>query len=292
MTTDEFSLLAEEAAEFGIAWTGQPAVERLTFTTSEGRAVSAIRWGTAEPEVVLLHGGGLNAHTWDATALALGRPLLALDMPGHGHSDWHPGGDYRPETNAIAVAEVIDALAPSAQAVVGQSLGGLTAIAVSGNRPDLVRSAVIVDVSPGLKIGDAAPVRDFLAGADSFATREEIVDRALAFGIGRSATALARGVIHNTKQRDDGRYVFRHHLISLPPDAPALLDFTPLWPAAEAMQGPVLLVRASKGFLSPDVVDEFVARVPNAKAIELDAGHNVQDDAPVELAAAITSVLS
>ena len=38
------------------------------------------------PQVLLIHGWAQNAHTWDTVALALGRPLLAVDLPGHGHS--------------------------------------------------------------------------------------------------------------------------------------------------------------------------------------------------------------
>ena len=34
-----------------------------------------------------MHGGAQNAHTWDTVALALDRPLVAVDLPGHGHSD-------------------------------------------------------------------------------------------------------------------------------------------------------------------------------------------------------------
>ena len=43
---------------------------------------------------VLLHGGSQNAHTWDTVAMALDRPLVAIDLPGHGHSD---GPGDRPE---------------------------------------------------------------------------------------------------------------------------------------------------------------------------------------------------
>src|SRR6266545_1742236 len=86
---DEFSLLVDEAAEFVIADAFQP-VERVGFTSSDGVSLSALRWGTSTPDVVLLHGGGLNAHTWDMTIAALGRPTLAIDLPGHGHSAWNP----------------------------------------------------------------------------------------------------------------------------------------------------------------------------------------------------------
>ena len=59
-----------------------------------GRTVSALVWGDAPAELVLIHGGGQNAHTWDTVALALDRPLVAIDLPGHGHSSWWEGGRY------------------------------------------------------------------------------------------------------------------------------------------------------------------------------------------------------
>ena len=90
-------------------------------------------WGDGAPRLALLHGGGLNAHTWDATALALGRPLAAVDLPGHGDSAWRDDADYRAESLAPAVGEVLAALAPASEAVVGQSLGGLTAIVLAAD---------------------------------------------------------------------------------------------------------------------------------------------------------------
>ncbi len=83
---DEFGLLGDNAVEAGLELSALPAVTRTSFTVEDGPAVSALAWGDAEPELVLLHGGGQNAHTWDTVALALGRPLLAVDLPGHGHS--------------------------------------------------------------------------------------------------------------------------------------------------------------------------------------------------------------
>jgi hypothetical protein len=74
---DEFSMLRENAEDTGLAWIGPPSVQRR-FVTVSGVGVSGIVWGEA-PELVLLHGGAQNAHTWDTTALVLDRPLLALD---------------------------------------------------------------------------------------------------------------------------------------------------------------------------------------------------------------------
>ena len=83
---DEFGLFHENAAEYGIPYDGPPTVRREDIRFDDGRHLSALVWGDAEPELVFLHGGAQNAHTWDTVALALGRPLVCIDLPGHGHS--------------------------------------------------------------------------------------------------------------------------------------------------------------------------------------------------------------
>jgi len=239
---------------------------------------------------VLLHGVALNAHTWDTFALAARRPLLALDLPGHGSSAWRDDARYDPVTIAPAVAEVIDQAAPGATTVVGQSLGGLTAIAVSALRPGLVERLVLVDVSPGIR--GANQVRSFLAGPEIFSSREEIVERARAYGFGHSRESVARGVAHNTRVREDGSVVWKHHVGNLGGGQTFAFDLSVLWAPLEAFTGPVLLVRGERGFLSPEVVDEFRQRVPHAGVVDVAAGHNIQEDAPVELAEIVTQFLA
>src|SRR5688500_14825423 len=147
---DEFGLFHENAAEAGLEWAGPPTVERVETPLGDGRTLSALRWGSAAPELVLLHGGGQNAHTWDTVALALDRPLLAVDLPGHGHSDdVRTDAPVSPRTFAEDVASVVAAHAPDAAAVVGMSLGGITAMQLAVVRPDLVRRLMMVDVTPG-----------------------------------------------------------------------------------------------------------------------------------------------
>lgn len=284
---DEFSLLADVAREFGVAGP-LPRVRRVGVDTPDGR-VSALVWQD-RPEVTFLHGAALNAHTWDATALRLGRPALVPDLPGHGDSDWRPDFDYSPRTVAPALAATLAALAGDRpQILVGQSLGGLAGLAVAELRPDLVRAIVLVDITPSPRRQDAGPVRSFLSRSLVFSSRAEVAELAVAAGIAEPGAALDRGVLFNTRLREDGSVVFKHHFGSPPPGAGAGIDvdFGDLWSVPEAATVPVLLVRATRGYLSDGAVAEFAARAPRARIVEVDARHNVQDHRPAELAGLI-----
>ncbi len=126
----EFDLLSENAEQAGVSGP-LPAVERVN-----SGGISALRWGGSDPRVIFLHGGGQNAHTWDTVIVGLGVPALAVDLPGHGHSAWREDGDYSPQHNADALVPVLRELAPTAQLVVGMSLGGLTAIRLGALAPN------------------------------------------------------------------------------------------------------------------------------------------------------------
>jgi pimeloyl-ACP methyl ester carboxylesterase len=295
---DEFSLFHENASEAGLPWAGPPTVRREFVEVAPGRNVSALVWGTEPAEVVFIHGGGQNAHTWDTVALALGRPLVAVDLPGHGHSDW-PGDDAVLDPRAMAddVAVVIGRLAPEARMVVGMSLGGATSIALAHAHPELVPRLALIDITPGVNRDKSSDIAAFLAGPESFASFEEILERTIQFNPTRSESSLRRGVLHNSVQRDDGSWTWRHQL-GRPAGSSGMhvgsVDFSPLWDQLQAIGAPVLLVR---GALSPVVDDadeaEFRRRRPSDDVITVaDAGHSIQGDQPVELAALLEAYLT
>lgn len=305
---DEFGLFHENAQEYGIPWTGPPVVRRdsVVVDAATGRRLSALVWGTDAPTMVLLHGGAQNAHTWDTVALALGRPLVAIDLPGHGHSDHRDDGPFGPRENAADVEIAIRALAPGVGMVVGMSLGGLTSIALASRAPDLVRKLVLVDVTPGVDRERAAPIAQFVSGPESFASFEEILERTIAFNPTRSVQSLRRGVLHNATQREDGRWVWRYQrprameLALRPegapprPDDPPVPDFTTLWDDLEGIRVPLMLVRGTTA--GSVVTDEHVAelrrRQPAARIEAVEgAGHSIQGDRPLELAALLAEFL-
>jgi len=308
---DEFGLFHENAAEYGLPYDRPPTVRRVFADVAPGRRLSALAWQDEDPELVLLHGGAQNAHTWDTVAMALGRPLLAIDLPGHGHSDG-PGprtdGQLDTHGNAADVAAAIRALAPAAKAVIGMSLGGLTAIELGAEAPDLVRKLVLVDVLPGLKVRRSQHIGDFVNGPASFASLDELLERTMAFNPSRSRSSLRRGILHNAEQQPDGTWVWRwaRHRAgaaspgqaatgqgqSPGPASPAAggTRYAELWAPLSAITVPVLLVRGLRpdSVLDDDDERELRERLPSAEVIHVTgAGHSVQGDAPLELAAII-----
>lgn len=285
---DEFALLPENAAQLGL--TGDlPTVRRMAIGP-----ISALRWGVEEPRVVLLHGGGQNAHTWDTVILGLGQPALALDLPGHGYSDWRDDGDYGPRRNAIAIEPVIRGIARQADLIVGMSLGGLTAMRLAVSAPDLVQKLVMVDVTPSAPrrhtaMTDAQKGLVALLQQDrDFASFSAMVDAAAALAPHRTRESLRRGVFHNSKRLEDGTWTWRYDAFR------TAAGFEGLWDDVAELTVPTTLVR---GALSPFVddhdADEFARTAPGFQSVHVvtNAGHSVQGDQPGALVDILRSVL-
>jgi pimeloyl-ACP methyl ester carboxylesterase len=292
---DEFSMFRENADEFGIPWSGAPVVRRERVGLGDGRHLSALVWGDSEPELVFLHGGGQNAHTWDTVALALGRPLVAVDLPGHGHSDSGRRASWSVRDAAGDVATVIGTLAPKAAALVGMSLGGLTALALADASPDLVRSLVLVDVTPGVNADKAAAIRAFLRGPATFTDFDEILERTVQFNPSRSVSSLRRGILHNAVQQPDGTWVWRHRRHAGEGEETAGEDPAELWAAMSRLGVPLLLVRGmGPGSVVDDADEARLLEVQPKARVEhvAGAGHSIQGDAPVELARLLTGFIA
>jgi pimeloyl-ACP methyl ester carboxylesterase len=168
------------------------------------------------------------------------------------------------------------------------SLGGLTAIRLASGYPDLVRRLVVVDVTPGTDRRKAAAIVAFVSGPESFASFEEILTRTVEHNPGRSESSLRRGVLHNARQRDDGRWVWRYDRMRFPSGQ---LDFGPLWEDVSALHVPLMLVRGAQSpVVDDDDVAELLRRQPGARVEVVErSGHSVQGDQPLRLAELIAS---
>ena len=296
---DEFSMFHENASEFGLEWSGPPTVRREEVLTEDGRRLSALVWGVGETELVFLHGGAQNAHTWDTVLLALGRPAVAIDLPGHGHSDSGRAGSLGLDDNADDVAAAIRALAPAARAVVGMSLGGLTSLAVAGRHPDLVRALVLVDITPGFNRERSRAITDFVNGPETFPDFDAILARTVQFNPTRTESSLRRGILHNAQQLEDGSWVWRHaRFRQADRDAPPV-DMAEraarLWDVVSGLSAPVMLVRGMRpqSVVGDEDEAELRRRRPDARVEHVEeAGHSVQGDDPVTLARLIDEFVS
>ena len=108
--------------------------------------------------------------------------------------------------------------------------------------------------------------------------------------------SLRRGILHNAEQREDGSWVWRYarhrtgNAIAEVSQEDRDKQFAALWDAISAYKGPLLLAR---GMRSQSVVDdadeaELLRRRPDARVEHVaEAGHSVQGDTPLELAALI-----
>jgi len=291
---DEFSFLVDCAEDAGLAWDGRPQVARRHVAVGD-RKMSVIVWGDAPAKIVLLHGGAQNAHTWDTLALALHLPLVAVDLPGHGQSDWRSDHDYGVPAMADDVAAVVRQTAPESSMLVGIGLGGPVALLTADRLSPLVERLVMVDSAPGAGMPNhtrppseaGANVAAFTAERQ-FASFEEALERAVAYNPGRSARSLRRGVLHNAREMPDGSWEWRWD-----PRQQDNRDY-----AAEALEnalvrfdGPVLLVRGGRSDIVRDeLVAAFKGRHPSTRLITIEgAAHAVQGSHPVALAEAIRS---
>lgn len=289
---DEFGFLAELSESLGLALSSPP--KRIS-SDAGSMSLSGVFWRGNDPDHVLLHGGGLNAHAWDGVALALKAPALALDLAGHGHSDWFKEATYTPDRIAKAVIRHIDGIAEQRpRMLVGHSLGGLIAIEIATRRPDLVEQVMLVDATPARASADREQaIFSFIGSGADFSDLDELLGYARSHGVGGPEGLLRRALAFNSRVKEDGRIEFRHHFAHLQPeDIGIVWEPEPLWRALARIDAPVTLVRAKGGAIEEASMHRFKEVRPRDQIIEVPGGHNVPQRLPVELAEIIMRCVS
>lgn len=267
------------------------AAGRSVRVELDGWDAHVLRWdpagaGTAG-RVVLLHGGGGHAHSWEHLAGALrdGFEVVAIDQRGHGRSG--PTDRYGSRVQTDDIGRLLDAVGWPAASLVGHSVGGIVAYLFAAAHPDRTERLVVIDAAPEGTAESWARVRASQAGPDTFAT----FDEALASARKRFPTAeegqLRHRVEHNLLTRDDGTLTWR--------TARELRNWTAArddhsveerWAAWAALRVPTLLVHGTD---SDALTGPLIARCTDANpAIAVThiagAGHSVPLDQPGALA--------
>ncbi|MET8768080.1 alpha/beta hydrolase [Streptomyces sp. NPDC004658] len=258
---------------------GGPAVVWSERTvTRDGVRLVCRDWGGPGTPLVLLHGLAGHSGEWEAVARGLSPRyrVVAVDQRGHGASERHPRDVSRAAYVADAVT-VIDQLELRRPVMVGQSLGGHTALLTAAAHPDRVRALVLVEAGPGsgdpnvpVAIGewlDSWPV--------PFASREAA---AQFLGGGPAGDGWAAGL----EERDGGwwpRFDRDVMVRSLAENAQR-----PFWAEWDQVTCPTLLVLAQSGFVSPQEVDGMLRRGPATVAVSIPkTGHDLHLEQPETL---------
>ena len=126
--------------------------ESLRIAGADGGELHLLRWSSEGVPVILVHGFGNEAHIWDdfAPAIAETYRVLAMDLRGHGDSDWDAEGRYDYPDHQRDLEAVISKLGFDRVVLVGHSLGGRVCIRYAGDHIDQVAGLVIVDSAPEL----------------------------------------------------------------------------------------------------------------------------------------------
>jgi pimeloyl-ACP methyl ester carboxylesterase len=285
---DEFALVAQTAAEVGVGGRALPRVRRGWVNVPAGGHVSGVFWGDAQPDVVFLHDLGESARAFDAVAVAIGRPSVAIDLPGHGRSDWRRDGRYEPAKLASAVAEAIRSFAPRARLVVGGGLGGRTALAIRRRQPQLVPQLALLRPLLGTTQEWPGPWR--------FADQAEALAVLAVRRPEHSGQSLRREVLHELGQDHDGSWTWRHHPGNLPPPQPEVGadEAETLWKELAALGTAAAFIGGNRvGPLTASDLARLHQHAPSARIISIDGGGaDVVATRPAALAAALDQLLT
>ena len=261
----------------------------LRDVVRDGIRLRTWRWPGDAPVALLLHGIGNYGRYWDPFADAIdGRlGLVATDARGHGESAKPETGYTVDEFVADAIA-VLDAHGTQRALLVGHSMGGSHATLLAGTHPDRAVGLVVIDNSPEpLPEGSERARRLSLERPDRFASRA-----AAEAYLRRTSPGYSDAVYANRLRwlfHDDG------HGLAWQSSSNALREIMrahrpthDVWAAWRAVRCPTLVVRGTRSnVLSAETARRMAAERPATRLVELDAGHNVPLDRPLEMADAV-----
>lgn len=296
---DQRAHLAEVAALAGLRLDPDRVVlPRDRFFDANGLRMHYLEWGepTARP-IILLHGGALTAHTWDVVCLGLMPQFRCLtpDLRGHGDSDWAADGDYSTDAHRHDLEALLAHLELDRCVLVGNSLGGMTAVRYTAQRSPGQQppALVLVDVGPEMREAGRQRLRNFTGGPRELDSVEDFVDRAVAFNPLRQRDVLRRSLLNNLRQLPSGKWTWKYdpNRFGRGPHPPPTT--AERWADVERIACPTLVVRGGRSdmFYDEDAA-KLAATLHDGRWIKIDhASHTVQGDQPLALLNAIRDFL-
>lgn len=280
------------------------AVEREFIV--KGRKIAARCWHDSHLQPLLaLHGWQDNAATFDRIAPLLSDyHIVAMDLAGHGFSDWRPEGmRYHTLDHVDDVLAVVDQLGWSQFSLMGHSMGAGIGLVLAGTLPEYFRKLVLIDgLGPWASQAEEAPsvLRNALMEWRDYEPRAERVFSDLDVAVAarrRGFTPLSeeaarilcsrglKAVVGGYSWTTDRRV--RHHSSSR-------LTEEQVSAFVSAVSVPVLLLRAQSGFTAAaDIFEKRWQRIKQGQLVSIPGGHHFHlDESPEATAKEILAFLA
>ena len=247
--------------------------------TSGNLNLHYLDWGNegATP-LLLLHHISSNAHTWDEFARRMREKyhVLALDMRGHGDSDWAGEGNYTTEHYADDVASLVNSRGLEGAIILGGSTGGRVGLVYAAQYPEKVAALIMEDVGAVRPASISQGFADRVAAGDpEFDTIEEWTTQLRGQNTRTPARFFESLAVHGTKRLPNGK-------LGLKRDVAIQRDFVPLelWNYVEKVTVPFLLLIGSESVIvGSDQQERFRAIIPDIEIVTVqDAGHIIVHD--------------
>jgi esterase len=294
-----FAAAVTEARRKDIAvWDATPPANHTGVVS--GLSLHYLDWGGADkPPLVLIHGARVNAHAWDFFSMEMRQHfhIYAVDLPGHGDSQWATDADYSRARLAADVSGLIEQLGLESVVLIGHSLGGSVATLVAAHLRERIRALGLVDTT---LMAPARPnaMAELVNGPDTFPTLEAFAQHAARFNPRRDPERLALSLRWNMRQLPDGGWTWKYDRalrVRGPerPTGPRADDFDRLWTALGEISLPVLFVRAGEHSHVTDEAAERLRALPHLRLVVVpESGHNVMGDNPHRFKREVSEFLS
>jgi esterase len=297
LSPDEYRLhLETTSVRAGFSF-GDVVLPREGDVTVDNMRLHYLDWGGNGPPIVFLHGGALNAHTWDLVCLALRDDYrcIALDQRGHGDSDWSPTADYSMGAQLADTKGFVDAMGLDKFILIGMSLGAINSLCFAISHPERLTNLVIIDAGPEMRRPGSSRIRDFVNGVKDTVTIEGIIEKALEFNPRRDPVILRRSLMHALRQQPDGTWAWKYdrRRFQVLDQEKHQAERAKLAEGLSRIACPTLIVRGGESdvFHEEDGI-RLAARLPDGKFVTVPrAGHTVQGDNPKDLVAELRGFL-
>ena len=250
-------------------------------------------WGEPDgPPLVCMHGVSSHALRFRRLAeqrLGRRRRVLAVDLRGHGRSDWEPPWDF--DAHIGDLLDTADALGIARATWVGHSFGGRLALELAARRPDRVERLILLDPAVWVPPPVALDRAEALRADESFASPEEAIETRIATNGDRFTPRafLDEDIPEQLVRGDDGRYRYRYSRAAVIAAYGEMAKVPPLGD----VHAPTLVVRGAESDVLPEILVDSCRELIGGplEVVTVRGGHIPMWDAFDETADAIEAFL-